>query len=86
MTRIDQAFRRLVAECGFEGEKVVPHILRHTAITWAMINGMDPYAASGYFGINLQTLLENYGHFHPNHLREAAAAMARPRKIKSTNG
>lgn len=79
--RMDIAFRRLVAECQLEGEKVVPHTLRHTAITWAMINGMDPYAASGYFGLNLQTLLENYGHYHPNHLKEAAAAMARPRKM-----
>lgn len=79
--RMDQAFRRLVAECGLNGQKVVPHTLRHTAITWAMMNGMDPYAASGYFGLNLQTLLENYGHYHPGHLREAAAAMARPRKL-----
>ena len=78
--RMDKAFRRLVAECELDGEKVVPHTFRHTAITWAMMNGMDPYAASGYFGLNLQTLLENYGHFHPNHLREAADIMARPRK------
>lgn len=78
--RMDKAFRRLVAECELDGEKVVPHTFRHTAITWAMMNGMDPYAASGFFGLNLQTLLENYGHFHPNHLREAADIMARPRK------
>jgi len=78
--RMDIAFRRLVAEMEFEGEKVVPHTLRHTAITWAMTNGMDPYAASGFFGLNLQTLLENYGHFHPSHLREAAEVMARPRR------
>jgi integrase len=81
MQRMDKAFRQLVAECGLDGEKVVPHTFRHTAITWAMLNGMEPYAAAGYFGLNLQTLLENYGHYHPNHLREAAEAMARPRKI-----
>jgi integrase len=78
--RMDKAFRRLVTDCKLDGEKVVPHTFRHTAITWAMLNGMEPYAAAGYFGLNLQTLLENYGHYHPNHLREAADSMARPRK------
>jgi integrase len=77
---MDKAFRRLVADCELDGEKVVPHTFRHTAITWAMLNGMEPYAAAGYFGLNLQTLLENYGHYHPKHLQEAADQMARPRK------
>jgi hypothetical protein len=44
-----------------------------------MQNGMDPWDASGYFGLNLQTLLDVYGHHHPNHLREAAEKMARPK-------
>lgn len=78
--RIDKAFRKLVRDCGFEGDVVI-HTFRHTAITWAMQRAMDPWAASGYFGINLQTLISTYGHHHPDHLREAAKKMARPAKI-----
>lgn len=77
--RVDKAYRQLVADCGFDGEKVVIHTLRHTAITWAMQAGMDPWAASGYFSLNLQTLTENYGHHHPDHLREAVRVIERRR-------
>ncbi len=75
--RIDKAFRLLVAESGFEKD-VVPHTFRHTAITWGMQRGIEPYDAAGYFGLNLQTLLDVYGHHHPEHLRAAADKMARP--------
>lgn len=45
---------------------------------------MDPWDAAGYFGINLQTLFEVYGHHDPDHLREAADKMARPKKRGSS--
>lgn len=77
--RIDKAFRQLVKDCGL-GSDVVPHTFRHTAITWGMQRGMDPWDASGYFGLSMQTLLEVYGHHHPDHLRDAAEKMARARK------
>ncbi len=79
VTRIDKAFRQLVKDCGL-GDDVVPHTFRHTAITWGMQRGMDPWAASGYFGLSMQTLLEVYGHHHPDHLREAAEKMGKARK------
>lgn len=75
--RVARAMRRLIADCGFDRDVVV-HTLRHTAITWAMQRGMDTWDASGYFGLNLQTLVDVYGHHHPDHLRDAAAIMARP--------
>ncbi|HWV19493.1 MAG TPA: site-specific integrase [Devosia sp.] len=80
--RIDKAFRKLVSESELDG-KIVPHTFRHTAITWGMQRGMDPWDASGYFGIDLKTLTEVYGHHHPDHLQEAAAAMARPGKVRA---
>src|SRR5690606_10817508 len=43
--RIDKAFRALVKTAGL-GDDVVPHTLRHTAITWAMQRGMDIWDAS----------------------------------------
>lgn len=81
---IDKAFRNLVRDCELPGG-VIPHTFRHTAITWGMQRGMDPWDASGYFGINLQTLLEVYGHHHPDHLREAADKMARPKSRNRTS-
>ena len=80
--RIDKAFREMIKESGLDGE-IVPHTFRHTAITWGMQRGMDPWDASGYFGLSLQTLLDTYGHHHPNHLREAANKMARPKAVVS---
>lgn len=77
--RIDKAFRQLVKDCGL-GPDVVPHTLRHTAVTWGMQRGMDPWQASGYFGMSMETLLKHYGHHHPDHLRDAAEAMGRARK------
>lgn len=75
--RIDKAFRALVKEAGL-GPDVVPHVLRHTAITWAMQRGMDIWDASGYFGVSVEVLTQVYGHHHPDHLRAAANKMARP--------
>ena len=82
--RIDKAFRQLVLDSRLEGD-VVPHTFRHTAITWGMQRGMDPWDAAGYFGLSLQTLLDVYGHHHPNHLREAADKMARPKPHRQSS-
>jgi len=82
--RIDKAFRQLVLDSRLEGE-IVPHTFRHTAITWGMQRGMDPWDAAGYFGLNLQTLLDTYGHHHPNHLREAADKTARPKAHRQSS-
>jgi integrase len=76
---VSKAFRKLVKDCGL-GSDVVPHTLRHTGVTWGMQSGMDTWLASGYFGMTVEVLLNVYGHHHPDHLREAADKMARPRR------
>ncbi|MGI9412276.1 MAG: site-specific integrase, partial [Hyphomicrobiales bacterium] len=60
------------------GKDVTPHVLRHTAATWLMQNGVDPFEAAGFLGMSTQMLLERYGHHHPDHQREAAKAITRP--------
>lgn len=75
---ISKAFRELVADSGL-GSDVVPHVLRHTGVTWGMQNGMDIWDASGYFGMTVQVLTDVYGHHHADHLRDAAARMGRRR-------
>ncbi len=56
---------------------VTPHVLKHTAITWAMQNGVDPWQAAGFFATSLPTLMRVYGHHHPDHMREAAKAVCK---------
>lgn len=69
VTRIGKAFRAAVKAAGLAG--VTPHTLRHTAATWMMQRGADPWSASGYLGMSLQTLTRTYGHHHPDHLKGA---------------
>lgn len=60
---------------------VTPHTLRHTAETWLMQRGADPWQAAGYLGMSLETLLRVYDHQHPDHLQDAVNKIAaRPAK------
>jgi integrase len=56
---------------------ITPHALKHTAITWAMQNAVDPWQAAGFFATSLPTLMRVYGHHHPEHMREAAKAVCK---------
>ena len=69
------AWRTALAASGIE--HCTKHDLRHTAITWAMQNGADKWAAAGFFGLSLDMLEGVYGHHHPNHLQSAVEAMER---------
>ena len=61
------------------GPEVTPHVLRHTAITWAMQRGAPVAEACGYFGVSQRTMEDTYVHHHPEYLRGAVAAMERKR-------
>lgn len=54
------------------GPDVTPHVLRHTAVTWAMQRGVPIYEAAGYYGMSVKTLERVYGHHHPDFQRKAA--------------
>jgi integrase len=56
---------------------VTPHVLRHTAVSWAMQNGADPYDASDFFGMTLEVLQDVYAHHHPDHQRGVGEAITR---------
>ena len=62
----DKAFRNVAAAAALPD--VTPHALRHTAATWQMQLGTDPWQAAEYLGMTLKTLLDNYGHHHPDYL------------------
>jgi integrase len=56
-----------------------PHIMRHTAATWQMQAGTDPYEAAGFLGMSVDTLLDVYGHHHPDYQKGAASAAGKRR-------
>jgi integrase len=62
---------------------VSPHTLKHTAATWLMQAGTDPWQASGFLSTSVETLLRVYGHHHPDYHREAAANIGkRPQNVR----
>ncbi len=74
---VKTAWKNALAESGVG--HCTRHDLRHTAITWAMQNGIDKWAAAGFFGVGLNLLERVYGHHHPDYLRSAVEAMERRR-------
>ena len=47
------------------GAEVTPHILKHTAITWAMQNGASKEDAASFFSTSIQTIESTYSHHSP---------------------
>ena len=47
-------------------ENVSPHTLNHTAATWLMQSGKDPFKISDFLATSVLTLLKHYGHHNPD--------------------
>ena len=78
---IKTAFNNAVKRAYLSG--VTPHTLKHTAATWLMQSGTDPFKISDFLATSVPTLLKHYGHHNPDHQSEVAAAIgARPRAAK----
>jgi integrase len=78
VARIAKAFRTVVWNAGL-GADVTPHVLRHTAATWLMQAGTDPWEAADFLGMTAETLMSRYGHHHPDYLSGARRAFHRHR-------
>ena len=76
MASVKTAFKSAVRLAGLEGG-ISPHTLRHTAATWLMQRGTDPWQAAGYLGMSLDVLLNTYGHHHPDYLSDAVDKIAK---------
>ncbi len=59
------------------GDPISPHVLKHTAITWALQRGATSWDAAGYFSTSVETIERIYGHHSPHHQATAVAAMER---------
>ncbi|WP_445490248.1 hypothetical protein [Rhodopseudomonas sp. RCAM05734] len=76
--KIKTGWNAIIEDAGL-GPDVVRHVLRHTAATWLMQKGTDPWQAAGWLGMTLEQPQENYGHHHPDFQDEAAGAFGRQR-------
>jgi integrase len=77
---IKTAWAAISEEAGLPG--IVPHVLRHTAITWALQGGAAIWDAAGYFGASVQSIQDTYGHHSPNHQESARNAMDRRHLVR----
>jgi integrase len=86
---VKTAFKSAVKLAGL-GPGISPHTLRHTAATWLMQRGADPWQAAGYLGMSLEVLLNTYGHHHPDYLSDAVEKIAKresvPRQTVRSSG
>lgn len=74
--RINKAFRSVRDAAGL-GPDVVPHTLRHTAITWQAQLGVPMHEICGFFGITPEVFERVYGHHHPDYQANAVNALSR---------
>lgn len=58
-------------------ERVTPHVVKHTAITWAMQRGMSIEDASDFFATSPETLMRVYRQHSPLYQSRAAEIMGR---------
>lgn len=74
---VRKGFAAAVKAAGIDPAKnATPHILRHTAATWAMQNRADPWEASGFLGMSMEVLERVYGHHHPDYQSDVADKVA----------
>jgi integrase len=71
---VRKGFAAAVKTAGLS-KQVTPHVLRHTAATWAMQNGADLWEAAGYLGMSVEMLQGVYGHHHPDHQHSVGNAI-----------
>lgn len=76
-TDIWESFNRAVVRAGLS-EDVTPHTLRHTWATWAAQAGMSMVDIAAILGDTIHTVMKNYLHHSPDHLKKAINGVAMP--------
>jgi integrase len=67
--RVSKGWPEVVAAAGLQTDvkelKVIPHTLRHTAISWYLRSGVPIDKVSDYCGVSIQIIKKVYGHHIP---------------------
>jgi integrase len=56
------------------GRDVVPHCLRHSAVTWRLQRGVSTWDVAGFVGMSEKIVRDVYGHHSPDFQKVAATA------------
>jgi integrase len=72
---VRKSFATAVKAAGID-RHITPHILRHTAATWAMQRGANLWEAAGFLGMSPEVLNRIYGHHHPEFQTDIAERMS----------
>lgn len=77
LDNVKTGVKRAAARAGVED--VSPHVFKHTAITWAVMNGMQLEDAAEYFDTSVETIRKHYWHHSPHHQQRAVEIIERRR-------
>lgn len=72
ITRLEKSFRGAREDADLDSD-VVPHALRHTAITWLMQEAHEINDVSSWAGVTVEELERTYWHHHPDHQGQIAS-------------
>lgn len=72
---VKHGLAQAAVRAGIEG--VTPHVLKHTAITWGVTNGMQMEDAAEYFDTTAETIRKHYWHHSPHHQERAVEVIER---------
>lgn len=76
LASVKKAIARAGERAGIKG--VTPHVLKHTAITWAIMGGrLSIEGAAEFFDTSPATIRKTYWHHSPHHQDEGLAAVER---------
>lgn len=76
LASVKKAVAQAAKRAGLEG--VTPHVLKHTAITWAIMDGrLSIEGAAEFFDTSPATIRKTYWHHSPHHQDEGLAAVER---------
>ena len=85
-----KAFRRCVIRAGMDPTRVVPHTLRHTAITNLAATGAEVRTLQEFSGHETIEMVLRYTHSRPDRVDQALEMMekakTKPERIRTRNG
>lgn len=74
--RVSKGWLRVREAAGLD-DQVIPHTLRHTAITWYLRSGKNPHQVSDYCGVSMQIINRHYKHHMPGGFSDVIASSAK---------